>query len=152
MRFRNRRMALVVLPLTAALLLIWSFVSHDRFVCSLGANSWGVVNCNGRLQLRVIHRAMPSGFKHLRGLGAGDQRGIWENDGVVLRSWGIPGFEWHHGGISSRKPLFNTPPSRFSCTYSTFAVSHLLIFGVTLVWAGIACYRMRRMKSDPPEG
>ena len=152
MRLRKRQIALValtVIPFVAAVLWVGSYVSHDRYVWAVGTDSWGIVNCNGRLQVRVIRHVMPTGYQRLRGVWAGDQRGNWENDGVVLRSSGFGALGWHRGGVEFEGSWAGTtPPPAFLFTYSTFAVSHWLIVGITLLPAGAALYRMWRVKAE----
>lgn len=148
MRLQKCPILLAVLPIAAILLCIWSFVSHDRLVWTVGSDSWGFVNCNGRLQLRIIQRTMPAGYKRLRGFWAGDERGNWENDGVPLTSLGTPALGWHYGGVSYQGSSFGTPPPRFSFMYSAFSVSHGLIVALTLLPAAVVLYRKRQMKSE----
>lgn len=152
MNMRKRRIWLVALavpPMVAAALWVWSYVSHDRYVWTVGTDSWGVVNCNGRFQVRAIRHPMPIGYQRLRGVWAGDERGNWENDGVVLRSSGFRDLGWHRGGVQFEGSWAGTtPPPAFLFTYSTFAVSHWLIVGVTLLPVGTALYQMWRAKAE----
>lgn len=150
MALRKCRITLVhlmLLPTFAVILCFVSFLSHDRFVLSVGNQSWGIVNCNGQLQIKVMHCKSRTGYHHLGGMWAGDVRGNWENDGVVLRRVGFPAFGWHHGGVSWVGSSFGTPPPRFAFTYSTFTVSYLIIAGITLLALFTAIYRTRRVKS-----
>jgi hypothetical protein len=84
-KYTIRSIVALLVPIVATAVWLQSYVAHDRFVWRVGGDSWGIVNCNGRLQVRVIQDKMPTGHQQLRGAWASDEKGIWEIDGVALR-------------------------------------------------------------------
>ncbi len=114
---------------------VWSYVAHDRFVWAVGPDSCGIVNCDGRLLLKVIRRPMPTGYQHQ----AGNVSGRWEQDDDVTRSFGLLGFRWTAGGALWEGSDFGMrPPPKYLFTATTVAVPHVVAAAVLFAPAAAA--------------
>lgn len=153
----NRSAAVLLaggLPLVASLAL-WaeSFAHHDRLIWKSGAGTRGLVNCDGRLQLRTIDSAMPTGFQRLKGHWDGDERGAWEDDHYILKRVG-PSFCNYQSGdrLYEGSRWTGMPPRTFSFSYHALSVSHgflTLVSALPIAWLGARSLR-RRMERDRP--
>jgi hypothetical protein len=117
--------AVVSALLCVATVALWiqSCFIHEKIVWHSGSNTWGVVNCDGRLQLKKMEtRSVPSGYQRWDG----SMRGNWEGDGDVIEERRAFGIGWHRGGVPFQGSTV-APPPRFSFQYESLALPYWFI-------------------------
>ena len=141
------KLIVLSLVLTAITMAIWlrSYLAHDRFVWHVGSDSWGIVNCNGQLQVKDMQAvSLPTGYRQLRGFWNGDELGNWEEDGVVTRNARVFGLGWHNGGVPFQGSWGRLePPPRFAFQYWTFTLPHRVIVVLLLLMPACGLFRFK---------
>ncbi len=125
------KLIILLLFLSACMMALWlrSYLAHERFVWHVAADSWGIINHNGQLQLRNMQAVhLPSGYRQMKGFWKGDESGNWESDNEVLEDSRIFGLGWYNGGVLFEGSWSkHTPPPRFAFQYRAFALPCRLV-------------------------
>jgi hypothetical protein len=129
------KIIILLLLFSAGMMAIWlrSYLIHERFVWHVAADSWGIINCNGQLQVRKMQDIhLQAGYRRLKGFWKGDESGNWESDNAVIEDSRIFGLGWYNGDI----PFQGTGPKlvpRFMFQYRAFALPHRLVVILLLI-------------------